>query len=248
MTIVQNLKDILPDLTKTERKAAEYMIKNPIDVVRYGSSESIAGLSGSSRAGIIRLAKKLGFNGFSDFKYQLAKEMNNPAQADGSSISSYYINSIQELQKIEEHPEFSKAVEYIKNAKHIYVYGKSHSDYSAHQFEFRMIRNGFATTKIDTALSVSEYANFITEQDALVIFSISGNLGTTSNEQIRNLKSTKNCKVITITMTPHTLAHRFSDVTIELPCVSRTTNEIILDDAPIFFISIELLINALNKD
>ena len=76
MSVTRAMKDLLPELTRSERKAAEYMINHPIDVVRYSSSDAIAGLSGCSRSAVVRLAKRLGFSGFHEFKIQLAKELN----------------------------------------------------------------------------------------------------------------------------------------------------------------------------
>ena len=74
MSVTQTMKELLPELTRSERKAAEYMISHPVDVVRYSSSDAIAGLSGCSRSAVVRLAKRLGFSGFHEFKIQLAKE------------------------------------------------------------------------------------------------------------------------------------------------------------------------------
>ena len=137
MSLTANMKELLPELTRSERKAAEYIISRPIDVIRYSSSDAIAGLSGCSRSAVVRLAKRLGFTGFHEFKIQLAKELNDYVSDSTTQISDYYIKALDELKKIEKTAPLLRAAELLKKARHIYSFGYSHSRYSAKQFTFR---------------------------------------------------------------------------------------------------------------
>ncbi|MCI9047849.1 MAG: MurR/RpiR family transcriptional regulator [Hungatella sp.] len=72
MNILERIQSCLPALTNSERKVAEYIILAPIDVVRF-PSEYLAQRSGGSRGAIIRLCQKLGYKGYSEFKYDMSK-------------------------------------------------------------------------------------------------------------------------------------------------------------------------------
>ena len=128
------------------------MINHPIDVVRYSSSDAIAGLSGCSRSAVVRLAKRLGFSGFHEFKIQLAKELNEYVSDSSTFISDYYMKALDQLKSIEKSEPVYEASKLLKTARHIYAYGYSHSQYSARQFAFRMVRSGFSAELIDHAV------------------------------------------------------------------------------------------------
>ena len=248
MSVTRAMKDLLPELTRSERKAAEYMINHPIDVVRYSSSDAIAGLSGCSRSAVVRLAKRLGFSGFHEFKIQLAKELNEYVSDSSTFISDYYMKALDQLKSIEKSESVYEASKLLKTARHIYAYGYSHSQYSARQFAFRMVRSGFSAELIDHAVGLKEYARITSVQDALVIFSISG--GAQSDSPVMDLKlfdPDKKPKIILFTMTSRAPAEKYADVVISLPCVSRMAPSAIIDDAPIFFIAIELLLEVLAE-
>lgn len=248
MSITSTMKELLPELTRSERKAAEYIISRPIDVVRYSSSDAIAGLCGCSRSAVVRLAKRLGFTGFHEFKIQLAKEMNDYVSDSTTLIVDYYRKALDELKTIEKTAPIYGASELLKKAKHIYSYGYSHSRYSAKQFAFRMVRSGFSAELIDYAVGLKEYSPMISEDDVLVVFSISGGaqLGSPIND-LKYFNNPKGPKIILFTMTSHSPAEKYADITICLPCVSRMVPDLIIDDAPVFFIAIELLLEAMAE-
>ena len=63
MAVLEDLRNILPDLSKNERKAAEYLLQYPHDIQRR-TSEAIAREADISRSALIRLCQKLGYQGF----------------------------------------------------------------------------------------------------------------------------------------------------------------------------------------
>lgn len=248
MPVISTLKEFLPELSRSERKAAEYMIQHPIDVIRYSSSDTIAELSGCSRSAVVRLTQRIGFKGFGQFKVQLAKEMNEYISDGSTLLMDYYARVVENLRGLETSETLQKAAALIRQAKHVYSYGYYHSSYSARQFTFRMIRNGIAAETVDDALSLKEYAHIMTDQDILVIFSISGGCQSTSHlEDLELFTTPHRPKILLLTMTEAAPARRIADVTLLLPCISRMTSERIIDDSAVFFIAIELLADLLAK-
>ena len=76
---IKMLSSRLPKMTNSKRKAAEYILENYQDVVKYNVTE-LAERSGTSLSTIIRLGQDLGFKRYQDFKLSLAQQISNPTQ------------------------------------------------------------------------------------------------------------------------------------------------------------------------
>ena len=69
----------LLELTKTERRVADYILVNQ-DRIIYESITDVAEATGSSEATIIRMCRKLGYKGFQDLKIRVAKDLVSPLE------------------------------------------------------------------------------------------------------------------------------------------------------------------------
>ena len=98
--IIDKMK-ILDHLTIQEKYLVDYIINNQEDILKKNINE-LAKLSYTSSATISRLCKKLGFNGYKEFKYQYAAEY------------SHLLELSQVIERI---------YQLIKNAKYIEIYG-----------------------------------------------------------------------------------------------------------------------------
>lgn len=66
-------------LSKTERKAADYMVEHPKELI-YASITELAEATGTSEATITRLCGKLGYRGFQALKVGVAQEVVTPQE------------------------------------------------------------------------------------------------------------------------------------------------------------------------
>ncbi len=72
MNPLELLEQELPRLTKSEKIIAKYILGNPMAVIRYSLTQ-VAKESKSSNTAIIRLCQKLGYQGFSEFKFSMSR-------------------------------------------------------------------------------------------------------------------------------------------------------------------------------
>lgn len=248
MKILERLAEIIPELTKSEKRLAEFILYNPIDLVRYNSADQIAALNHCSRASLIRLAQKLGYAGFAEFKNEFNQEMLDHITPNSSTVLDYYATAINGLQDLFQTVSFQNVISVLKNASVIYTTGANHSHYSAMQMTFRLNRHKHASSCIDNATSLYESPGLFLDGAVLVIFSISG--GYYSDQflkPLQELEDTRTFKTILITMTNNTPYSRFADETLILPCVSRMCKNAVIDDAAVFYLAIEMIIDQLNK-
>ncbi|MGX8710344.1 MAG: MurR/RpiR family transcriptional regulator [bacterium] len=73
MSCIYKIREGASSYTDTEKKLADYIL-NHIDEVPLNSSQALGERVGVSAAAVIRFSKKLGYNGFTDLKVDLAKD------------------------------------------------------------------------------------------------------------------------------------------------------------------------------
>ena len=83
----------------------------------------------------------------------------------------------------------------------------------------------------------------MTQEDTVIIFSISG--GKIYHDSVCTFRK-RGVNIILITMTENSPISRYTDMKVILPCITRLYDESVLDDAPTFYLFIELLIEEIN--
>src|SRR5690625_1006663 len=68
------LKEMIPQLPPSERKIAEYILKNPQESINLTAAE-LGRKSSTSGAAVIRLCKSLDLKGFQDLKFRIAGDL-----------------------------------------------------------------------------------------------------------------------------------------------------------------------------
>lgn len=254
MNIVENITDNMAIFTVGERIVADYIIKYPIDVIRY-SAEGVAERCNTSRSNVVRLCKKLGFCGYSEFKYEMNRYMNTPHSSAKNSmtadpaneLSSFekYMNCFSLLKNSFDSVQLKEAAHIILNSKKIMILGEYHSFFSAQQLEFRLNRCRIDAHALSDISSMEALSEIMTQEDTVIIFSISG--GKTYHDIVTNCRK-RGAKIILITMTENAPISRYADIKIVLPCITRLYSESVLDDAPTFYFFIELLIEEIFRE
>lgn len=76
---IQRIRDIFSTLKGAEKKVAEYILKNPKDIIHFSITE-LSDAVGCGEATIIRLCKKLGYKGYQELKIKIASEVVSPIE------------------------------------------------------------------------------------------------------------------------------------------------------------------------
>ena len=110
----------------------------------------------------------------------------------------------------------------------------------------QMFRRADTAELLDYATGLKEYTGIISERDAILVFSISGGAQNGSPvQELQYFDRPDGPKIVLFTMTSHSPAEKYADVTVLLPCVSRMAPDVFIDDAPVFYMAIELLLEAM---
>lgn len=211
MGILEQLENPKFKATKSEKTLIEY-VKSDLDNIIYKSISVIAKESGVGEATITRFTKKLGFNGFQDFKVTLAKEISNKKNTSIINLHVHRDESVKEtaskmlkssiniLDKTVNNIDLDlmcKCRDLIMNAKRLYFIGIGHSGIAATDINYKFMRIGFTTTPVTDSHIMLTMSSITNDDDVIVAISNSG----TTKEVVKTVKQAKEngTKIISLT-------------------------------------------------
>lgn len=180
------IESSLNNLSKSERKVAEYVLTHSAKTIE----QHIANLSeviGVSEPTIIRFCRRLGFQGFKDFKLRLAQTIPQPNQhllADispedsplkiGHKIIDGAISSLQQTRESIDPTVLNAAVIALKNASRIEFYGQGGSGIVATDAQQKFFRLGTPVNAYSDPYIHGVSAALLNENCVVVAISRSG--------------------------------------------------------------------------
>lgn len=130
---IESLQEKISELTETQRKTADYIIKHPLDVA-FLTIDQLAGIVGISTTTIMRLTFNVGYSGYAEFQKGLQEILRNQAapqtrlEANIKGINQNdlwgkfaesHIDSIQDTMNMISNESLEQAQEMILSARRI---------------------------------------------------------------------------------------------------------------------------------
>lgn len=163
MTILEErIKSVYTNLTREERKAADYCLKNDASIFNKTVAQ-LADDSGTTQATWSRFAKSLGYTGLKGLKHELFTSANNAEkpgpkiefkdvdqytsmQAIADNICATSTQAIQTTYRLFESKSFEGAVDAIINARMIRIFGVGSSGLAAFDLYTKLQRLSYNVT------------------------------------------------------------------------------------------------------
>lgn len=171
------IKDIYPDMTESEKKIADYLMMNMTDAIELTITDLAQAIE-TSAGTITRFCKKIGVGSYSALKLTMQKtltETNLPqTPLTLEPMQRSYIELIQTTAYLIDQDELFAICEHITNCRSIHLYGLGNAGLVAQEMEYRLRRMGLlATTAFDSHSMVMD-ASVVTKDDLVIAFSNSG--------------------------------------------------------------------------
>lgn len=151
------IRCLYPAMHAAEKKIADFILKSPEITVNMTVSKLSKRIDVADSS-IVRFCQKLGFNGFTQLKLSIAKNLKktdelilediNMTDSSYEVASKVFSSSIQALMdslKLLDKDEFDRAVDFLINAKKIEFYGVGTSATIAMDAYYRLMRIGLPT-------------------------------------------------------------------------------------------------------
>lgn len=253
MNPIDTIQAHYEEFTKTEQDIAVYIINHPQDAARRPIT-SIAQASGTSKSALIRFSQKIGYKGFSEFRFDLSRFLVGSNGIDitqeekptpVTAIADKYCEVIQQLKNAVSCEELNEISQMIINANRIKIVGLDRTFNSASQLRLRISKIGYDAEAVDNIALIQDLPEILKPQDLIILFTIRNN-HKNYDDFVTSLHDS-GIPVVCITMTPNLKFNKYCDKYIVLPMISKDTNYSFLDNQVIFLVFIEMLLECLAK-
>ena len=215
------------NFTTTEQKIANYILNN-VNEAMYTSTQELACKTDTSPAAVIRFSKRMGYAGFRELKVDLAKDNSEDVPLFSEKIYSHdslktIIKkskssdslAVEQTYKLLKLDTFANAVEALKKAKKIYLYGIGSSSICCTDFAQKLSRLGYNVVFYSDFHTQLASTTHITKDDVALAISYSGNTQEV-NTAIEYAKS-KDTTIIAITQFIKSPLMKFADLALYVP-------------------------------
>ncbi|OCX64538.1 RpiR family transcriptional regulator [Thioclava sp. SK-1] len=185
-TVAAQIRMRLPSLTPLEGKVAADILARK-DIAPDTPLREVAEKSAVSEAMVVKVAKKLGFAGFREFRHGLIAYYHSDTagmhaeisaeDTSGEIVQKVFRTAMQALEEtfaILDLEAFNRAADFLHAAKQRDFYGFGGSAQIARDVSHKFLRIGLRSSVFDDAHMMMMSASLLTPNDAVIAFSHSG--------------------------------------------------------------------------
>lgn len=236
--------------TKTDLIIYDY-IKNSSDDVFRNTSISIANHLNISQPSISRFCKKIGYDGFTDFMFDLYKYRKQELilSSDGhlSNVSAIdkYLSLIKSLDVSISCKQLETIAEHIVSSENVIVIGSHKSRLAAELFRYNLIKFGINCSLFDTD-DTHEMVKLFNgkKRTSLVVFSAEGG---TFKETLSYL-NVENANIVLVSMNDKAPSRKYANHFVWLPSSKNQNMSYMAENLVIFSIFSDLLTSYVAKN
>ncbi len=250
MNPLDRIQSYHDDFTKTDEEIANYVLNHAHDVATL-SIDNVAEKTNSSKSAVVRFTQKIGFKGYSEFRFELSRYLvsrNNEVTSIGAqqspviSIPEAYSNSIMAMQNQVSLEQALRIANMIRNARKIKIIGSNRTYHSAKQFKQRLGRIGYDAEAMYDRVEITDAFDLCNEKDVVIFFTVRGN---GDYDAFAKDLYQKHTNIIVITMNDSLPYFKQSTEYVVLPKIDSSEDLTFLDNQVLFFVYIEILLNVL---
>lgn len=203
------IRSALPQMSKIAGRIAGYVLENPAEVVGMSITE-LADAAEASEGSVINFCRGIGLSGFQHLKLSLAQEIVQPVQFIHEDLSredsieavcrKVFHSGIQALRdslSVLDPHALAAAVEIVRSAKRVEIYGIGSSAPIAEDVHYRMLRIGLDARVVTDSHIQAISASRCNEDVAVLTISHSGS----TNETVASTRLAHDAGAKTIVIT-----------------------------------------------
>ena len=236
------------EFTKSDEIIRDAVLNNPELIIKYNII-TIAETIDVSKSAILRFCKKLGYSGFSDFKFDMSRFIHSGAHEEKQHESTVeevldiLEKSIHSLRlAISPQTLHDLAIDICK-ARTIRLFGIMSSGIAAKQLMYRLFKVGIPSQAIDDYFIINEMNSCASKDDLHIFFSASGNSFDIVNYNFEEVEA----KTVLITQNNRTSFNETVDTVIVLPGFEKNILDFYLEPQYLNMAFIEILVCEVSK-
>ncbi len=175
MNIIETLDQFKNSYTSNERKLYHLISKNP-DLVHTYTITQIASLAGVSTSAMLRFCKRLGFNGYKEFKFEMdawlrSKDKNSVPDHPVSKIANAYSEAILSIPE-SCNDSLQELADEIRSSKKILALGRYRNKVVCDKFAMNLTNLGITCMTASDLLTYEHYVKITDKDTTVIVFSV----------------------------------------------------------------------------
>lgn len=216
------VRAVLPQLPEGERRVAEWVLSRPEQVIYLPIAE-LARLADVSEATVVRLCRRLGFDGYSRFKISISREIARaaprliddirPQDSVATALRKLFASTMRTMEDVEALLEpglVQQAVQILRAANRVEIYASGVSAFAALDAEYKLSRLGLRAVARTDPHQRAPSAALVDAQTAVLAISRSGE--TRDIVVACEMVKKKGASLVAITTNPYSRLARIADV------------------------------------
>lgn len=206
MSLYSQIDSIYPHLTKSERKAADFIVRHFDDLASM-TLASMAKKANVGEATMMRFIYKLNFDSLAQFKLGVVKEIvQEQPSSKCEDTAQDYADRIHDLMsdtiRVNAEEDITRAAEMIDQADHVYFFGNGTSGFAAEAASYRFFRGGLSCEAVTDVHYMTMKSTVLKKSDLIIAVSQSGD----NLDLISACKRANKRHVPIVTITGHQLS------------------------------------------
>lgn len=176
MQVIAMIKTSYPSFTRSEKKAADFVLSRPAEVGSI-TLQDMSRKLGIGEATVVRFCQKLGLAGFQELRFQLSVESNavdDSTCEGGEGIKRSLIDNIEMTSSMVDADVTNHVIDLIASAREVLFYGIGTSGLSAAMGEMRLMRFGKHVRSVRDPHMQNVLSSLCNDQTLIVAMSVSG--------------------------------------------------------------------------
>jgi len=186
MSCLLKIQSIRDEMSSNEKKLADYILTNAA-LLRDYSSQQLANAVGVSQSSVVKFCQKLGYKGYPDIKLAISESVARSSNNVGRSISKAFSDSalndvsdqllkskleaISATIELNKEASFKDAINAIKKAKKIQIFGVGVSRFVAEHLAIRLLNSGKLAFSLNDTAYQKQFLLRLEKDDLLILLS-----------------------------------------------------------------------------
>ncbi len=255
--MLARIRASLSTMTPAERRAGETFLANPQATIGWSLADAAA-MSQVSEPSVLRFCRRLGFDGYSDFRIGFAQAValmekpdpqhppeGDPIRAAVQESCAQTIATVNDVMADVEPEAVAAAVEILRQARRIDVYGHGASGFMAGEAQNRFAYLGLASAAYsDPALQMFSSVS-LGPRDCVLALSFSG----VTTHLMPNLETARSAGARVIALAPSgSPIARLADVTVAVNAYrQKKTPQLLSNERVAMFIMLDVIVRLLGE-
>ena len=255
MTPMERMSEVWNTFTKSEKQIYSYITQNSQEVLK-SNLIVLAQACGVSKTALMRFSQKLGYSGFTEFKYDFSRYVHSGAKGQriksgnredtaGYKIIEAYLYTLREMEHCISEAETAEIAKRLMVSERVKIFALNRDAYTAQHMRHHFYKINFDAEAVFDPVLVEELSQVGTPKDAHIFLTVTGN--TPGLREAIEVSRSSGVYTLLVTSTKNSPMQKYAEKTVYIPSTNQFTDDFFLDQHANYLVWIEVLVSYLGS-